>query len=195
MARASCGCGSRMECRDMRVSAAAAGRQHGSRLKQRKRLLRTLAACSFAVMMAESTQCPAHRAARWTASTAAVHGRQLRGGSKRRHEWTSGSMNTRSMRRGIVGLHTCSRAVGGTGKKEGQGARCCGCLKAAGWKQKVGNAIQMLPKRGKRSEQEQEHKQAQAQVQAQAQAQALYSARCSAHLRQHKEQCSACGKS
>ena len=48
------------------------------------------------------------------ASTAAVHGRQLRGGSKPRHEWASGSMNTasaRSMRRGIVGLHTCSRAV------------------------------------------------------------------------------------
>ena len=102
MARASCGCGSRMERRDVRVSAAAAGRQHGSRLKQRKRLLRTLAACSFAAMMAESTQCPAHRAARWKASTAAVHGRQLRGGSKPRHEWASGSMNTasaRSMRR------------------------------------------------------------------------------------------------
>jgi hypothetical protein len=55
------------------------------------------------------------------ASTAAVHGRQMREGSKPHHEWASGSMNTasaRSMRRchsgtfcDVVGLHTCSRAV------------------------------------------------------------------------------------
>jgi len=59
MARGSCGCESKMERRNVRLSAAAAGRQHGNRLKQRKRLLRTFAACSFAAMMAENTQCPA----------------------------------------------------------------------------------------------------------------------------------------
>ena len=59
MARGSCGRESRMERRNMRVGAAAARRQNGSRLKQRKRLLQTRAACLFAAMMAENTQCPA----------------------------------------------------------------------------------------------------------------------------------------
>lgn len=138
------GRGSRVERCDVRASAVAAGRQHGSRLKRRKWLLKTLLACCVAALMPEDTRCIVQGvvlagvdgsctrlAAESRTSSRALNGRRAARTRQVLAEWggvTAGQCH-------IVGLLSCSRAVAvcDTRKERGKGAGCFGLI-AAGWK-------------------------------------------------------------